>query len=165
MRETGYDRQKVYEYAKKWALKRNPDYYNFDPVGGDCTNFVSQCIYAGSGTMNYSQETGWYYNNGNNKSPAWTGVPFLHQFLTQNKGVGPYGKEVSKSEIELGDIAQIAFLGNQFVHSVVIVKIEEKEELNKIYTASHTYDTFEKRLGTYSYSQIRFIKIQGVRNW
>ena len=27
-----YDRRKVYEYAKKWAVERNPKYYNFDPI-------------------------------------------------------------------------------------------------------------------------------------
>ena len=25
-----YNRQKAIEYAKKWAFKRNPNYYNFD---------------------------------------------------------------------------------------------------------------------------------------
>ena len=55
-----YNRVQALEYAKKWAYARNPDYYNFDPVGGDCTSFVSQCIYAGSKTMNYQKDTGWY---------------------------------------------------------------------------------------------------------
>lgn len=75
-----YNRQKVYEYAKKWAYSRNPKYYNYDAIGGDCTNFVSQCIFAGCGQMNYNKGTGWYYINGNNKSPSWTGVEFLYNF-------------------------------------------------------------------------------------
>ena len=54
-----YDRQKAKEYAKKWAYSRNPKYYNFDNVGGDCTSFISQCIYAGSGIMNYTKDIGW----------------------------------------------------------------------------------------------------------
>ena len=41
------------EYANKWAFSRNPKYYNFDNIGGDCTSFVSQCILAGSNVMNY----------------------------------------------------------------------------------------------------------------
>ena len=48
MRERKYDRNKVVEYAEKWAYSRNPKYYNFDLIGGDCTSFVSQCIFAGS---------------------------------------------------------------------------------------------------------------------
>lgn len=43
-----YNREKAVEYARRWAYDRNPQYYNFDPIGGDCTNFVSQCLFAGS---------------------------------------------------------------------------------------------------------------------
>ena len=42
MKEKKYDRDKVIEYAKKWAYSRNPQYYNYDGIGGDCTNFASQ---------------------------------------------------------------------------------------------------------------------------
>lgn len=87
MREIQYDRQKAYAYAKKWAFKRNPAYYNFDNVGGDCTSFVSQCIFAGIGVMNYIKDVGWYYRNGNDKSPSWSGVEFLYNFLINNKSV------------------------------------------------------------------------------
>ena len=52
MKEIKYNREQACEYAKKWAYKRNPKYYNFDAVGGDCTSFVSQCIYAGIKEMN-----------------------------------------------------------------------------------------------------------------
>lgn len=87
MKEVQYDRHKAYNYAQKWAFKRNPIYYNFDNVGGDCTSFVSQCIFAGIGIMNYTKNTGWYYKNGNDKSPSWSGVEFLYNFLTNNKSV------------------------------------------------------------------------------
>lgn len=90
MIEIPYNRQKVLEYAQKWAYDRNPKYYNFDSVGGDCTSFASQCIFAGSNVMNYSKSNGWYYINGNNKSPSWSGVEFLHKFLITNKLAGPY---------------------------------------------------------------------------
>lgn len=55
--------------------------------GGDCTSFASQCIYAGSKVMNYNKNNGWYYNSGNDKSSSWSGVEFLYNFLTTNKGV------------------------------------------------------------------------------
>ena len=92
-----YNREAVYEYAKKWAYGRNPKYYNFDSVGGDCTNFVSQCIYAGCKQMNYNRNNGWYYINGNNKSPSWTGVEFLYNFLTTNNYQGPKGEKTTDS--------------------------------------------------------------------
>ena len=64
-----YNRENVYSYAKKWALKRNPKYYNFDSLGGDCTNFVSQCVYAGSSIMNFTKDLGWYYRSLSDRAP------------------------------------------------------------------------------------------------
>lgn len=61
MREVKYYRQKAIQYAEKWAFSRNPKYHNFDAVGGDCTNFISQCLYEGCKVMNYTKDVGWYY--------------------------------------------------------------------------------------------------------
>ena len=163
MKEILYDRKKAIQYAQNWAYKRNPQYYNFDNVGGDCTSFASQCIYAGSKRMNYSKQNGWYYINGNNKSPSWSGVEFLYNFLVQNKSIGPYGYETNQDEIELGDIAQLSFDGSKFSHSLVIVKIENKTDLNQIFISSHTFDSFNKKISEYNYEKIRFIHIEKVR--
>ena len=84
-----YNRANAVAYAKKWAYGRNPKYYDFSDLGGDCTNFASQCIYAGSGVMNYTPTYGWYYISVNNRAPAWTGVDELYRFLTTNRGAGP----------------------------------------------------------------------------
>lgn len=165
MKELIYDRNKAIEYAKKWALSRNPKYYNFDNVGGDCTSFVSQCIFAGANVMNYTKDIGWYYINGNNKSPSWSGVDFLYKFLINNKSVGPYGKEAKINEIEIGDIAQLSFDGDKFEHTLVIVNIENKFTLSKIKIASHTFDSFNKAISEYLFQKIRFIHISGVRTY
>lgn len=165
MKEIIYNREKVIEYAKKWAYDRNPQYYDFDNVGGDCTSFASQCIYAGAKIMNYSKQNGWYYISGNNKSPSWSGVEFLYNFLTQNKSVGQYGYQVEQNKIELGDIAQLSFDGNKFSHSLVIVKIQDKTDLNQIFISSHTFDSFNKRISEYNFEKIRFIHIDKVRKY
>ncbi len=157
-----YNRQTVIEYAKKWAFLRNPKYYNFDNVGGDCTSFASQCIYSGSKKMNYNKSLGWYYINGNNKSPSWSGVEYLYQFLVKNKGIGPQAEETTQNKIELGDIAQLSFDGTQFGHTLVIVKIENKFTLNGIKIASHTFDSFEKPISEYEFKKIRWIHINKV---
>ena len=47
-----YDRTKAITYAQNWALKSNPAFYHFGGKGGDCTNFISQCLLAGGGVMN-----------------------------------------------------------------------------------------------------------------
>ena len=53
-----YDRFAGVSYAHRWAYERNPKYMNFDELGGDCTNFASQCLYAGAGVMNFTPTMG-----------------------------------------------------------------------------------------------------------
>ena len=55
-----YDRQKAVEYARRWALERNPIFEDYTGIGGDCTNFVSQAIFAGTCVQNYTRDLGWY---------------------------------------------------------------------------------------------------------
>ena len=158
LKERKYERQKATEYAKKWAHGRNPKYYNFDQVGGDCTSFVSQCIYAGSGIMNYNKY-GWYYKNGNDKAPAWSGVEYLYKFMTQNKGVGPYGEEVGIQSVQKGDIIQLSFDGKVFGHSLLVIE----KDIIKTLIATHTQDEYGRNIETYNFKKIRYIHINGVR--
>jgi len=153
-----YNRQLALEYAHKWAYSRNKNYYNYDKIGGDCTNFVSQCIYAGSKIMNFNKPMGWYYSNANNKAPAWTGVEFLYNFLIKNKEIGPFGIEKEIDELEIGDIIQLSFDNIRFVHSLIIV-----ENKNKILIATHTFDADYKDIKSYNYKKIRGIHIEGIR--
>lgn len=162
MKYQEYNRRATVEYARKWALARNPKYYNFDLVGGDCTSFASQCIYEGSKAMNYTKNLGWYYINGNNKAPAWSGVEYLYQFLTNNKGIGPQAIETTPNKIEVGDIAQLSFDGKQFGHTLVIVKIENKYTLKGIRIASHTLDSLDKPISEYHFEKIRWLHIEAV---
>lgn len=164
MKEREYDRKNAIKYAKKWAFDRNPKYYNFDNVGGDCTSFVSQCIYQGCNIMNYNQN-GWFYKNGNNKSPSWSGVEFLYDFLLNNKGVGPYGIETRMNEIKLGDLIQLNFDGEKFGHSLIAVKIKSPVKLDNIFIAAHTYDSYNKPISEYNFQKVRFIHIEKVRFW
>ena len=153
-----YNRQRAVEYARLWALRRNPDYYNFDKIGGDCTNFVSQCIFAGSGKMNYERVFGWYYTDLNNRSPSWTGVNFLYKFLVNNKSTGPYAEITDFDGAEIGDIIQLD-MGNGYVHSLIITKKEPSE----VFVAAHTFDCIDRALSDYSYETARFLHIKGVR--
>ena len=157
-----YNRLKTKEYAKKWAYSRNPKYYNFDSIGGDCTSFASQCIHAGSGIMNYTKNTGWYYNSVNDRAPAWSGVEFLHKFLVNNKGVGPRGEETLIDKLEIGDIVNLSFDGIKFSHTLIIVNIGELLTLDNIYVASHTYDSYNRKISSYNFKDIRYIHIKGV---
>lgn len=153
-----YNRRNVYEYAREWAYGRNPKYYNYDSIGGDCTNFVSQCIFAGCGQMNYNKNNGWYYINGNDKSPSWTGVQFLYNFLISNKGAGPSGVGSEIGNLEIGDVIQLSFDGIKFSHSLIVV--QNGGSANDTLIAAHTYDVFGKRVADYNYAKYRCVHIK-----
>lgn len=160
MKEIRYDREAAVAYARKWALGRNPAYYDFEDIGGDCTNFASQCIYAGAGQMNFTPVTGWFYNSVSNRSAAWTGVEYLYRFLTTNRSVGPYAHTVPRHLAMPGDIVQLGTATGDFYHSPVIVAVSPV-----ILVCAHTYDALDRPLSSYKYENIRFLHIDGVRKW
>lgn len=153
-----YNREAAKNYAKTWAFARNPKYYAFDKIGGDCTNFISQCIYAGSNIMNYTPTFGWYYIDSTRRSPSWTGVEFLYNFLISNTKNGPFGSEIDSSKIEIGDVIQLGNL-EKFYHSLLVVG----KDRNNIYVSAHDFNAYMKPLNSYIYQKIRFIHIEGVR--
>ena len=163
MRLTGYNRFAAVMYAHEWAYGRNPLYYDYEQIGGDCTNFASQCLFAGSGIMNFTPEFGWYYIDANQKAPAWTGVPYLYRFLTRREiSVGPLGRECAIEEVRPGDIVQLQFSGDIFQHSPVVVRANRPKTPSEILVAAHSYDADNRPLSTYEYETARFIHIEGV---
>ena len=161
MKTKQYNRTKTVEYASKWAYKRNPRYYNFDSVGGDCTSFISQCIYAGCNTMNYKKHIGWYYNSASDRTASWSGVEFLYNFLITNRGIGPRAIKSNINNLEIGDIIQLKFFQDSFSHSLIIVG-KNANNLDNIYVATHTEDSYYRKVSTYSYEDIRFLHISNI---
>lgn len=161
--ETGYDRLRAVEYALRWALSRNPEYYDFEDIGGDCTNFVSQCLYAGCRVMNYSGDDGWYYISPDNRAPSWTGVEFLNRFLLTNSGPAVYGEARELSRLRPGDVIQLRNSEGRLYHTMIVSYIFTPGDPDRIFTCSHTYDARNRRLSTYSYAEAVGIHISGAR--
>lgn len=155
----GYDRLRAVEYAKTWALSRNPLFMSFSGIGGDCTNFVSQCLYAGSCVMNYTETFGWYYVSASDRAPSWTGVEFFNDFITNNRGLGPYGMEIDADMLSLGDVIQLGMYSKNYYHAMVVTGFEDSVPL----ICAHSNDALDRRLDSYVYEKIRYIRIRGVR--
>lgn len=158
-----YNRNKALQYAHKWAYERNPSYYDFSKVGGDCTNFASQVLYAGTGIMNYTPVTGWFYIDGNKRTASWTGVPFFYNFVTANHGAGPFGEEVELRNVEPGDFIQLALKGEDFTHTLAVVSTGPVPGINNVLIAAHSYDADDRPLRSYSIEKLRCIHILGYR--
>ncbi|NLC16799.1 MAG: amidase domain-containing protein [Clostridiales bacterium] len=156
MRKILYNRQAALQYAKKWAYSRNPKYYDFSNLGGDCTNFISQCVFAGINVMNFTPVTGWYYISPSNRAASWTAAEYFFKFIINNKGVGPQAVQTSQDHLIEGDIIQLSFKDNIFSHSLFVVSVTPE-----ITIATHTFDSYDRPLRSYIYDKIRFIHITG----
>ena len=161
-----YNRARAVEYARRWALARNPLFINFAGRGGDCTSFVSQCVYAGSCQMNFTQDFGWYYISTTDRAPAWSSVEYFYDFMTgapnfrtRNGGIGPYGIEVDSTGVLEGDVVQLADETGDFYHTLLITGFSEGQTL----VSAHTNDALDKPLASYNYASLRYIHIEAVR--
>lgn len=81
-------------YADKWAMSYNKAYSNYAGQGGDCANFVSQCLYAGG----IPSDSTWYKD-----SVSWINNVSLREYLS-GKGYGYLIEDPDPSQIEAGDL-------------------------------------------------------------
>ena len=116
--------------------------------------------------MNFTKEFGWYYLDPNNKAPAWTGVTYFYNFMTRSETtIGPVAQDASISQMELGDVIQLSFDGENWNHSPVVVGLLRRPALRPadVLIAAHSYDSDNRPLSTYDYQGIRFLHFIGVR--
>ena len=162
----GYDRTRAVEYARRYAYSRNPLFYNFTGIGGDCTNFVSQALLAGSCVMNYTPNFGWYYRSSEDRAPAWTSVEFFFEYMTEaprfveaGGNTGPFGREVDAGELQVGDVIQLANSTGDFYHTLLVTGFSGETPL----VSAHSIDTLDRPLSDYNYTSLRYLHIIGVR--
>ncbi len=154
-----YIRERAVRYARRWAMGRNPLFANFTGLGGDCTNFASQCVYAGSCIMNLTPTFGWYYISPDDRAPAWTGVEFFYNFMTTNESIGPYATETFPGGLSLGDAIQLGNRDGDWYHTLIVTGTAGGEYL----ICAHSEDSLDRPLSTYRYENIRFLHIEAVR--
>ncbi|WP_217586080.1 amidase domain-containing protein [Lentibacillus saliphilus] len=115
-----YDRQAAVKYAERWWNSYNPQYRTFDV---DCTNYVSQCLYAGGAPMRGApnRAKGWWYQN-DNWSFSWAVAHSLRWYLSGST-TGLKGAEVEQpSELMPGDVICYDFEGDgRWDHNTIVV--------------------------------------------
>ena len=154
-----YIRENAVAYARKYAFGQNSRFASFAGIGGNCTNFVSQCLYAGSCEMNYKPIFGWYFISLDDRSPSWTGVEYFYNFIIENADVGPFGRVATSDELEIGDVIQLAKNEEGYYHSLLVVGFDGEDLL----VAAQTDNAYARPLSTYNYDYARYLKILGVR--
>lgn len=159
-----YDRRAALRYAHHWAFGRNPAFYDFEEIGGDCTNYASQCLYAGTGIMDFTPEVGWYYRNPDDRAAAWTGVEYFYRYLTrETETPGPFAIETGLDGLQPGDFIQFRMNRERFGHTPIVVQMGNPPTLYNTLIAAHSYDADYRALSTYFFQEIRFLHILGAR--
>jgi hypothetical protein len=160
-----YNRQYAVEYARKWALSRNPIFPDFTGIGGNCTNFISQCLLAGSSVMDFTPTFGWYFRSLDDRSPSWSGVEQLYDFLTGNADFsqldaqGPFAIVANnRQQIEAGDVVQLARASGDFYHTLIISEVTD----NDILVCANSDNALDRPLSSYNFASARILHIMGV---
>lgn len=115
-----YNRRAAVKYAERWWNSYHPDFKHFTV---DCTNYVSQCLYAGGAPMRGAphRKQGWWYE-GEEWSFSWAVAHSLRWYLSGSTS-GLQGIEVdSPEELEPGDVICYDFEGDgRWDHTTIVV--------------------------------------------
>lgn len=148
-----YSSAKAVAYAHKYSDHYNPNYKKFASSGGDCCNFVSQCLKAGGFPMTKS----WYYKNGSDYSSSWINCRYLLPYLKNTAYNYDYFKasyyrkhsrNITKSmKLNDGDVVFVCTSAGVYdlpYHALFVTSANDYE----IRCASHTDDYYSKDIVT-----------------
>lgn len=117
-----YNREKAKNYALEYVLSPNPKYTNYETMGGNCTNFTSQCLYAGGIVQDKVGNYTWYYTS-KSKSASWKSANSFRTYYKNNIGSatvkGLNAKTCFLAKTRLGDLVQIVN-SNKASHTMFI---------------------------------------------
>ncbi|MBW5445646.1 hypothetical protein GE107_06155 [Cohnella sp. CFH 77786] len=124
-RGIGYRREEAVAYAERWWSEPNPSYENFEV---NCTNYVSQCLFAGHAPMNYTgrRESGWWYKGraGGREmwSYSWAVADSLQRYLSRSRGFGFRAEALGSPDgLNLGDVICYDWDGTgRFGHNTIV---------------------------------------------
>ena len=145
------------------GLRPQPGFYDYEEVGGDCTNFASQCVYAGSGVMNFTPDL-LVLHRRQPEGARLDRVEYFWNFMTRREiSQGPVGVPCELGDLRPGDLVQLSFSGEGFQHTPVVVAVRRPiRTLEDVLIAAHSYDADNRPLSTYTFQDIRFLHVLGT---
>lgn len=157
-----YNRQAAYDWAHTYWKNYSPLYVNLgdqEGEGGDCTNFVSQCVRAGGAENDKKGSFQWYYDNRKSYSWTWSTARGLNNILLGNHRQNEFGPKATEKIIAqdqdyntsigeyvtLGDIIQYEWSSaTKIKHSAIIVAMlynSSKERFEPV-ISTHSSDSW-----------------------
>lgn len=126
----GYQIQQAVQYALTYAIEPNPEFGNYEKWGGDCTNFVSQCLHAGDIPFDYEGidvRYQWYWYSETTRTPSWTAANSLKFYMEHNKtdqdgnlSLGLKAAPIKLNQLLRGDVVQFVKRDGHSYHSVIV---------------------------------------------
>ncbi|WP_276981326.1 amidase domain-containing protein [Johnsonella ignava] len=157
-----YDREAVSKAAKKYAYNYNKLFVQYTGAGGDCTNYVSQCIWQSPGwgfdRIGKNNSVKWACKKNSDKkyvyeTVSWVGVNELWTYFQINDsfsqagtvyGVSSTTRGYNSSNVQVGDVIQF-YNGNIWRHSVIVSEITD----GIVYCAAHSSNYARRKLSEY----------------
>lgn len=159
-----YDRDKAVEYAEEYWNSYNPKFKHFEV---NCTNYVSQCLWAGGAPMEETGDraSGWWYrfSDDPNWSFSWAVAHSMRWYLPSSS-TGLRGREVSAAkDLEPGDVICYDFNGDgRWQHTTfVVTRDAQGEPLVNAHTTNsrHRYWAYRDSHAWTENTKYKFIKI------
>lgn len=162
-RASSYAYEDAVKYAKNYYSSYNSAYPDWTASGGDCANFISQCLYAGGkkmkgtpGTSAAAQNWANWFSKGtscniNNVSSTWRGANAFKNYWQSNaSGYSKFSK-VGTSSYNYGFVGDAVSLLNSngsAYHTLIIVGYDSTNK--DFIVAAHTFNTKTAHLSDYS---------------
>ncbi len=177
MREAGesrvisfYNREKAKQYIDTYWKKYNPAYPSYSHGGGDCTNFISQVLYAGGipwvddgNPANHKKGSNWYCKPGATSKDSERRVTFSWKIAAVFKAhfikrvgehkIYSYAEAIANinnlsGEIYIGDVVQFCYSSGVPYHTLAVTGFNRDPEyhIKDIVLASHDVDSNTRSL-------------------
>lgn len=139
MSRARYDADEAASYAKKYALRDN---ISFPRYFKDCTNFVSQCVFAGGIEMDYPYDIPggtdkttkyWYCLPAGaswKDTSSWVGVEDFYEYCINEANAERHvyaSLSALKQGVEIGDVVQLKTTDGGWYHSIFISDYDKDE--------------------------------------
>src|SRR5262245_22206998 len=110
-----YIRTRARDYARQWALGRNPHYADYSTqrgggLGGYCPNVVSQWLYAGGGPMG----DGWCGSK-QHSTRGWVDAQHVRRYIQ----FCAWATRCDRNELGWGDLV-FGIIAGQAIHAMIV---------------------------------------------
>lgn len=131
-----YNRLNAVRYAEVWWNQRNP---GFPKMENDCTNFISQCLFAGGLPMNGQpiRNRGWWQQQAN-WSFSWAVANNLRWYLSRSGNIIGAAEADKPDKLVPGDVICYDFEGDgRWNHNTIVTALDPS---GQPLVNAHTYD-------------------------